>query len=267
MDFSQMSPVEFRAMVARGDYKGGTENCCNGYAQANLVVLPEKYARDFQLFCERNPKPCPILEITKPGEMYTSFFANHACIASDIPMYRVFRNGECVEETSDVTKYWKDDFVSFLIGCSCSFEEALIKAGIEIRSHTDKHVCSLYKTSIPCAPGGIFEGNVVTSMRPVHKDQLDLAYKVTGAIPHVHGCPIYHGDPSKIGVDLSKPDWGSPSRFEEGEVPVFWACGVTPQLAMESARPEFAITHKPGGVLVGDILSAEIEEKLKSRSY
>ena len=141
----------------------------------------------------------------------------------------------------------------------------MIQHGIEIRNIADGHICSTYVTKLPCAPAGPFEGPLVCTMRPIHKDQLDLAYEVTGAIPHVHGCPVYHGDPAKLGVDLSKTDWGTPSRFKEGEVPVFWACGVTPQMALRNAKPEFAITHKGGHMLVGDILSSEIEAKLVAK--
>lgn len=258
--FQKMSPKEFRQLVRTGQYSEYTTGCCSGYVQANLVILPKEFADDFRKFAERNPKPCPILEVGGPGDPYTKLIADRACITTDIPKYRVFRYGQQVDECTDISAYWQDDFVWFLTGCSYTFESALIKNGIEIRNITDGHMTSTYKTNIPCAPGGRFSGNMVVTMRPVPAEQVDLAYEVTGRFPHVHGAPIYHGDPAKIGIDLSKPDWGGVTRIEKGEVPLFWACGVTPQVALENAKLPIVITHTPGAMFVSDIPDADIEE-------
>lgn len=261
-DFSKMNPRDFREMVRKGEYDSLTCGQCQDYVQANLVILEKKYADDFEKFARRNSKSTPLLEITKPGVHYTEFVADHADILTDIPQYCVFKNGELVEELTDVTKYWREDMVCFLIGCSHSFEKLLINAGIEIRNITDGHAISVYKTSIPCAPSKYFSGPVVVSMRPIPEEQVDLVYEITGKLPHVHGAPIYHGDPDKIGVDLDKPDWGPVTRMEPGEVPVFWGCGVTPQSALMEAKPEIVITHKPTHLLVTDLPNVNLEELL-----
>ncbi|MDR1731599.1 MAG: putative hydro-lyase [Synergistaceae bacterium] len=261
-NYAEMSPKDLRRLIREQKITGETSGMCSGFVQANLVILAQKYAEDFRKFAERNPKPCPILEITEPGDPFLKKIADHADIRTDIPRYRVFRNGVLVDEPYDITGCWQNDFVCFLIGCSFSFENALTKAGIEIRNIVDGHMVSVYKTCIPCAPAGIFKGPVVATMRPVPESKVDLAYEVTGRLPHVHGMPLYHGDPSKLGVDLNKPDWGVPTRFNEGEVPVFWACGVTPQAAIENAKPDLVITHTPACMLVADIKDEELEEKL-----
>lgn len=264
-EFSTMHPREFRRMVREGTYTGITCGRCSGYVQANLIILEKKYADDFRKFAERNPKPNPILEITEPGVHHTSVMADHADILTDLPRYNIYRSGELVDQCTDATGYWRDDMVCFLIGCSHSFEKALTDAGIEIRNITDGHAVSVYKTSIPCAPSKYFSGPVVVSMRPIPEEQIDLAYEVTGKLPHVHGAPIYHGDPSRIGVDLDRPDWNPPTRIEPGEVPVFWACGVTPQAALMQAKPDLVITHTPTHLLITDIPDSEIEQLLSKR--
>lgn len=266
-DYSNMPPKDFRGLIRSGEYSSLTCGQCYGYVQANLVILDNKYADDFRKFAARNPKPIPILEITEPGCHYTKFLADHADILTDIPRYNVFRNGRLIEECTDVTKYWSDSMVCFLIGCSHSFEKVLLDAGIEIRNITDGHAVAAYKTSIPCAPSKYFSGPVVVSMRPIPEEQVDLAYELTGKLPHVHGAPIYHGDPSLIGVNIDKPDWGPATRFEPGEVPVFWACGVTPQTALEKAKPDIVITHKPTHLFVSDILDSDIEKLLTEREH
>ncbi len=264
-DFSKMHPRDFRQMVRKGQYDSLTCGQCYGYVQANLVILEQKYAEDFKKFADRNAKCCPILEVTKPGVHTTEFVADHADILTDVPMYNVYRKGELVEQCTDVSKYWKDDMVCFLMGCSHSFEKALIDAGIEIRNITDGHAVSVYKTSIPCAPSRYFSGPVVVSMRPIPADQVDMAYEVSGKLPHVHGAPIYHGNPSAIGVDLDKTDWNVPTRINPGEVPVFWGCGVTPQAALDQAKPDICITHTPTHLFVTDIKDADIERLLSQK--
>ena len=262
-DYSSLQPKEFRQLVRQGKYDSLTCGQCYGYVQANLVILPKEYAEDFKKFAERNPKSIPLLEFTEPGVHHTKRMADHADLLTDLPRYNVYRKGELVEQCTDVTKYWQDDFVCFLIGCSHSFEKLLTDAGIEIRNLTDGHAVSAYKTSIPCTPSKYFSGPVVVSMRPIPEEQVDLAYELTGQLPHVHGMPIYHGDPKVIGVDLNKPDWNVPTRIMPGEVPVFWACGVTPQAALMEAKPDIVITHTPTHLFITDILDSQIEELFK----
>jgi len=266
--YANISPKALREEIRSGRYTGKTSGYCSGYVQANLVILPEQYADDFAKFCRRNPKPCPILEILEVGNPSPKLMATDASVATDLSSYRVFKKGEFVEERSDIADLWQNDFVGFLIGCSFSFEGALMKNNIEIRNITDNHTVSHYITSIPCAPGGIFSGPIVTTMRPVPEDRVDDAYRITGQFPHVHGMPIYHGDPSRIGIDdLRKTDFGTPpSRMEPNEVPVFWACGVTPQLAIAEAKPDLVITHTPSHMFVCDILDVDIEEMLSARA-
>ena len=261
-NFGGTSPKELRLLIREQKITTETSGMSSGFVQANLVILPKKHADNFKKFTERNPKPCPVLEVTEPGDPFIKRIADRADIRTDVPRYRVFKNGSLIGEPFEITRYWQDDFICFLIGCSFSFENALVKSGIEVRNITDGHVVSVYKTGIPCAPAGPFTGPVVATMRPIHKDQVDLAYEITGKFPHVHGMPIYHGDPGNLGVDLEKPDWGAITRFKEGEVPVFWACGVTPQAAIENAKLDLVITHSPACMFVSDIMDDELESKL-----
>lgn len=265
-DLSQMKPQEFRNMVREGSYTGTTSGVCVGYVQANLAILPQKYAEDFLKYAQRNPKPCPILECTKPGDPTTHIVAKNANIATDLPGYRVYRNGVVADTTSDISKYWRDDLVGFLIGCSYSFEYALMEAGLEIRCITDKNFGWAYETNIPCAPSKYFSGPVIASMRPFPTDKIDLVYEITSKLPHAHGTPIYHGDPSKIGVSLDKPYCGDLPRIEPGEVPVFWGCGITPQRAIEFAAPDLAITHDAGHMLITDIRESDLESHMTKYS-
>ena len=261
-DLSDLTPWEFREKVRAGLYHGGTSGVCRGYVQANLVILPQKYAEDFLLFAKRNPKPCPILEYTKPGDPTTHIVAENGNITTDLPGYRIFRNGKAVGNVNDISDIWRDDLVGFLIGCSYSFEFALMEAGLEIRCITDKNIGWAYETCIPCAPSHYFSGPIIASMRPFPADKIDLVYEVTSKLPHAHGTPIYHGDPAKIGVSIDKPYCGDLPRIEPGEVPVFWGCGVTPQLAIEHAAPDLAITHDAGHMFITDIRESELEERL-----
>ena len=264
-NIKDLSPKELRQIIREGKFTRMTGGMCPGYVQANLVILHKEYAEDFLLFAKRNPKPIPLLEVTEPGDHYTHVMADHADILSDLSGYNIFRHGELVEQCTDVTKYWTEDMVCFLIGCSHSFEKALEDAGIEVRNNTDGHPVSVYKTSIPCNPSHYFSGPLVVSMRPIPAEKVDLAYEVTGRLAHVHGAPVYYGDPAKIGVDLAEPDWNVPTRFKPGEVPVFWACGVTPQAVLAQAKPNLVITHTPGHMFMTDILDKDIERLLAER--
>ena len=242
--------------AARERFRAGvrtpTADLAPGYAQANLVVLPADLAFEFMLFAQRNPKPCPLLDVTDPGRPATSL-APGADLRTDLPAYRIWENGDCVKETSDITSYWRDDLVSFLIGCSFTFENALIAAGVPVRHVEQGTNVPMFKTNRPTRPGGRFSGPLVVSMRPIPPDRVATAVQVTARYPAVHGAPVHVGNPEALGIaDLSKPDYGDPVIREENDVPVFWACGVTPQAALAQARPPFAITHAPGHMFITD---------------
>ncbi|MCR5846077.1 MAG: putative hydro-lyase [bacterium] len=253
MQMKQATPLEARKLIRAGLWDKPTSGYCPGYAQANLIVLPKEQAYDFLLFAQRNPKPCPLLEVTDTGARQTRICATDCDIATDFPRYRIYRNGVLAEEVTDVSEYWRDDLVSFVIGCSFSFESDLIEAGIEMRHNTMGRNVSMYMTNIDCQPAGIMSGKMVVSMRPIPYSQIVKATTLSGAIPQVHGAPIHIGDPKVIGIDdISKPDFGEPVDINDGEVPVFWACGVTPQSIVMNVKPEFAITHAPGCMLITD---------------
>lgn len=262
-NYSDLTPREARKLIREEVITFPTAGMCNGYAQANLVILPHKHAEDFKLFAKYNPKPCPILEITEPGCFKTKITAENANIISDIPKYFIYKNGSKVDECNNAEKYWRDDFVCFLIGCSFSFEEALMKEGIDVRHITMGCNVPMYKTNIQCKPAGIFNGPYVVSMRPMKDEDVQKAYNITGKFPHVHGSPIHYGSPEKIGIkDINKPDYGDAVEIKDGEIPVFWACGVTPQAAIEIAKSEIVITHAPGHMFITDILNEELEQRL-----
>jgi uncharacterized protein YcsI (UPF0317 family) len=224
-----------------------------GYAQANLVVLPREYALDFMLFAQRNPKPCPLLDVTDEGSPVTCL-APGADLRTDLPAYRVWEHGECIAEPTDVSGYWREDLMSFLIGCSFTFERALAAAGVPVRHIEQGRNVPMFITSDQCRPAGIFGGPLVVSMRPMPADRVPVAVSVTARYPAAHGAPVNAGRPAALGIaDLSKPDFGDPVDFRDGDVPVFWACGVTPQVALARARLPFAITHAPGHMLITDV--------------
>ena len=247
--------LELREAARNGKFKGQTSGQANGCVQANLVILPESWAFDFLLFAQRNPKPCPIIEVGSVGEYLTKHIAQNADIRTDIPKYRVFKNGEIVEERFDLLDIWQDDFVYFLLGCSFSFEQALLAADLEIRHISEKVNVPMYNTNIPCREAGKFKASpMVVSMRPFKAKDAIKAIEITRDYPSVHGSPIHFGNPREIGIkDINKPDYGDAVTIRENEVPVFWACGVTPQKAAMVAKPPIMITHTPGHMFVGDI--------------
>jgi len=260
MDYSNMSPKEVRKLIRNGEITIPTSGMCAGYAQANLVVLPQKQAYDFLLFTQRNPKPCPVLEVSDTGSRSLNFIAKDCDIAKDFPKYRVYRYGELVDECTDVEKYWRDDLVSFLIGCSFSFESALLKAGIPVRHIEENCNVPMYKTNIACTSAGIFHGNMVVSMRPLPQNQIVKATLVTADMPRVHGAPIQIGNPEAIGIkDLYHPEFGDMVTINPGETPVFWPCGVTPQNVVMETKPEFVITHAPGHMLITDVKNDDLK--------
>lgn len=255
------TPVEARHLIRSGAYDAPTSGLCPGYAQANLIILPKEQAYDFLLFAQRNPKPCPLLEVTEVGAREATICATDCDIATDFPKYRIYRHGELVEEVADVSAYWRDDLVSFVIGCSFSFESELVEAGIEMRHNTMGRNVSMYLTGVDCVPAGSMSGKMVMSMRPIPHDQIVKAVQLSGAIPKVHGAPLHIGDPAAIGVkDIAHPEFGDPVDIREGEVPVFWACGVTPQSIVMNSKPEFAITHAPGCMLITDTKNIDLKE-------
>jgi uncharacterized protein YcsI (UPF0317 family) len=249
-----------RAACRAGTLTKPTPGLALGYVQANLVILPRDWAFDFLLFCQRNPKPCPLLDVTEPGDPEPRAVAHGADLRTDLPAYRVWVNGELVAEPTDVTRYWRADLVSFVIGCSFTFENALLAAGVPVR-HIEQGVnVPMYRTNIPCRPAGRFSGPMVVSMRPLTPPQTVRATQVCSRLPRAHGAPVHFGDPSAIGIrDITKPDFGDPVTTKTGEQPVFWACGVTPQAVLMQARPPFAITHKPGHMFVTDLNDSDLE--------
>ncbi len=245
---------EIRSQIRKGLITGPTSGMAPGYVQANLAILPKDWAFDFLLFAQRNPKPCPIIEAGDTGNHFTKFCADNADICTDIPQYRVYRNGEMTEERTDIKELWQDDFVYFLLGCSFSFEDALVKADLKIRHMEENVNVPMYKTNIMCHAAGKFkETPMVVSMRPFKARDAIKAVEITRDYPYVHGSPVHMGNPEEIGIaDLSRPDFGDPVTVRDDEIPVFWACGVTPQMAAMVARPPLMITHAPGHMFIGD---------------
>lgn len=260
ISYADAAPADVRRLFRSGSLNGQTSGMCLGYAQANMAVLPKKYAYDFLLFAQRNPKPCPILEVGDVGSPWLNTIARDCNVASDLPKYRVYEHGELIGEFDNVEAFWRDDLVAFLIGCSFSFESELLQSGIGIRHIEEGRNVPMYLTNIPCDPAGVFSGNMVVSMRPLPPEQIVAAVNITAAMPRVHGSPIHIGDPAHIGIaDINRPDFGEAVTIREGEVPVFWACGVTPQSAVMQSKPDFCITHAPGHMLITDIKNAELK--------
>ncbi len=258
-ELRDLPPREVRQLIREGKWRRGTAFVSAGYAQANLAILPRNLAFEFLLFCQRNPKPCPVLEVTEPGNPILSQIAKGADIRTDIPKYRIYEKGKYLREVETIKDYWRDDLVAFLIGCSYTFESAMAKANIPLRHVEDKKDVSVYITNIPCVPAGVFSGPMVVSMRPIPEKLVVRAIQVTSRFPATHGAPIHIGDPKKIGVqDLQKVDWGDPLRFEKDDVPVFWACGVTPQAVAMASKPEIMITHSAGHMFISDIRDEEL---------
>jgi len=247
-------PREIRNEIRKRRYTQPTAGLAPGYVQANLVILRERYAFDFLLFCQRNPKPCPVLEVLEPGVYLTRSMADGADVRTDIPKYRVYREGVLTDTVETIEDLWRDDFVTFLLGCSFSFEEALVKNGVPVRHIEEGKNVPMFKTSIPVVPAGIFKGNLVVTMRPIPEGQVVRAVQITTRYAMVHGAPVHIGRPEAIGIaDLNDPDYGDAVTIREGEIPVFWACGVTPQAVIQEAKPDVVITHAPGHMLIGDI--------------
>lgn len=266
-------PAELRRAVRSGSFTGPTAGHCAGFVQTNVVVVPQDYADEFEEFCRLNPRPCPLVE-RLPAGTWAPRSAAEADLRTDVPRYRVFRHGAAdVAEPTDVRALWRDDFCGFLLGCSFTFESGLIAAGLPVRHVEEGRNVPMFRTNRPCTPAGRFAGPLVVSMRPYRPEQIERVVAATSCFPAMHGGPIHVGDPSALGIaDAMRPDFGDSVTIRPGEVPVFWACGVTPQLALVAARPEIAVTHSPGCMFVTDLrderfrVGKEYQRKLAENS-
>lgn len=248
-----------RQRIRAGAFTGPTSGLAPGNVQANLVILPKVLAHDFLRFAQANPKPCPVLAVSEAGSPAFPTLGEDLDIRTDIPRYRVWRHGEMVDEPTDIKDVWRDDLVSFAIGCSFSFEEALIEDGIEVRHIACGSNVPMYRTNIPTASAGPFHGPLVVSMRPLKPKDAIRAVQITSRFPSVHGAPVHIGLPRMIGIaDVNKPDYGDAVPIGADELPVFWACGVTPQAVIAQVKPEFCITHAPGSMLITDLRNTSL---------
>ena len=248
------SPSEVRQLCRDGKFDAPTSGHALGYVQANLVVLPYDLAFEFLLFCQRNPKACPVLDVTDVGKFEPNLIAPGSDLRTDLPRYRIFERGELVAEVNEIVSYWRDDLVAFLIGCSFSFENAMLNADLPVRHIEENKNVPMYETDIPCVPTQKFSSPLVVSMRPLPINKIIRSVEVTSRYTKAHGSPIHIGNPEAIGIhSIDKPDYGDAVTVKAGEVPVFWACGVTTQAAIFRAKPEFAITHAPGHMFVSDL--------------
>ncbi len=255
-----ISPLNLRHKIRQGEFTSNTSGYSQGFVQGNLCILPADCANEFLQFCQLNPKPCPLIGLsTEPGSPFIKKLGEDLDIRTDIPSYKIFEAGEFIRETTDITDVWRDDLVTFVLGCSFSFEEALIADGLEIRNVTEGVNVPMYRTGIECASAGRFSGNMVVSMRPMKPADAIRAIQICTRFPSVHGAPVHFGSPEQIGIaDIHHPEFGDAVTIKDGEVPVFWACGVTPQVAVEQAKPSFCITHSPGCMLVTDLPNSHL---------
>jgi uncharacterized protein YcsI (UPF0317 family) len=254
-------PREVRQAIRAGRHRGHTAGVAGGYVQGNVCILPREYAEDFRAFCERNPKPCPLLALSAPGDPRLPALGADLDIRTDVPRYRIFRDGRLEGEVSDLRDLWREDLVTFVLGCSFSFEEALMKAGLTLRYVEQGRNVPMYRTDVDTVPAGRFRGKLVVSMRPFRPADAIRAIEITSRYPRVHGSPVHLGDPRMIGIeDLQKPWAGDPTEVRNDELPVFWACGITPQSVVLEARPSLCITHAPGHMLVTDLENASLEQ-------
>jgi uncharacterized protein YcsI (UPF0317 family) len=258
-EFDLRTPKGVRLASRSGALDGPTSGLAPGFVQGNLAILPAELAGDFLRFCQRNPKPCPLVGVSEVGDPKLGFLGEDLDIRTDIPRYRVWEDGVMVEEPQDILRWWRDDLVAFVIGCSHSFEEALIEDGLGIRHIERGSTVPMYRTNMACAPAGPFAGPMVVSMRPFGPADAIRAIQITTRFPAVHGAPVHIGLPELIGIrDIAQPDFGEAVPVETDELPVFWACGVTPQAVIAAAKPSFAITHAPGRMIVTDIRNSRL---------
>ena len=248
-----------RAAIRRGQHTGHTSGLADEHVQGNVVLLPQAWANDFLRFCQRNPKPCPVLAVGEPGDPMLPTLGHDIDIRTDVPRYRVWQHGNLVDEPTDIQTLWQDDWVTFVLGCSFSFEQALLQAGVPLRHIEQGRNVAMYRTHLPTVAAGPFAGPLVVSMRPMRAEHAIRAVQITSRFPQVHGAPVHLGDPRLIGIaDLQQPDYGDAVTVHDDELPVFWACGVTPQAALALAKPPICITHAPGAMLIADPLNSHI---------
>lgn len=248
------SSAEVRAACRRGEWRGTTAGHCSDYQQANLVILSREAAPEFEAFCKFNPQPCPLIDVTLPGDPRPRRAAPNSDLRTDLPSYRLYRHGELVEKRSEVRDLWRDDLVAFLLGCSFTFEHALVEAGVAVRNIERGTIVPMFISNLPCRSAGRFAGPIVVSMRPIANSRIEEVCQLSARYPHAHGAPLHMGDPAAIGIaDVNRPDFGEPAPVLPGETPVFWACGVTPQAVALAAKIDFMITHEPGQMFVTDL--------------
>ncbi len=253
-DLTCAGPRDARLAIRQGRWRKPTAGAAPGFVQTNLAILPRDLAFDFLLFAQRNPKPCPVIEVTDPGVAEPRFSAPGADLRTDVPKYCIYEHGALKAEVTDLTTAWRSDLVSFLLGCSFTFEAALLAAGVPVRHIEEERNVPMFISSIACVPAGVFRGPLVVTMRPIPAALVSRAVQITGRYPGVHGAPVHIGDPAHIGIaDLAKPDFGDAVTIRAGEVPVFWACGVTPQAVAMQAKPPLMITHAPGHMFITDL--------------
>jgi uncharacterized protein YcsI (UPF0317 family) len=254
-------PREVRSAIRAGKHRAPTAGLAPGYVQGNVCILPREYAEEFKVFCERNPKPCPLLAMSEAGDPRLPALGADLDIRTDVPRYRVFRDGVLTEEVTDLRDLWRGDLITFVLGCSFSFEEPLMQAGLRLRYLDEGRNVPMYRTNVDTVPSGRFRGKLVVSMRPFKPAEAIRAIEITARYPRVHGSPVHIGRPDLIGVgDLARPWAGDPSEVREDELPVFWACGITPQSVVLEAKPSLCITHAPGHMLVTDLENASLAE-------
>jgi uncharacterized protein YcsI (UPF0317 family) len=254
-------PREVRRAIRARRHTGHTAGLAPGYVQGNVCILPREYADEFRAFCERNPKPCPLLAMSRPGDPRLPELGEDLDIRTDVPRYRVFTDGALAGEVDDLRRHWRDDLVTFVIGCSFSFEEALMQAGLPLRYVEQGLNVPMYRTSVDTVPAGRFRGKLVVSMRPFKPADAVRAIEITSRYPRVHGSPVHIGLPGLIGIeDLARPWVGDATEVRDDELPLFWACGVTPQSVVLDAKPSLCITHAPGHMLVTDLANASLAE-------
>ena len=255
-DLAEASAAYVRGMIRRQEITGQTGGMALGRMQGNLAILPADLALDFARYCQRNPKPCPLVGVSETGDPMLPTLGADIDIRSDVSSYNVYRDGELADTVHDIGDLWRDDLVTFVLGCSFSFEEALLADGVPLRHLESGYLVPMYRSNIATTPAGPFSGPIVVSMRPMPVSEAIRAVEVTARFPMMHGTPVHMGDPAGIGIaDILQPDWGDVPEIREGEIPVFWACGVTPQAAVMAAKPPLCITHKPGSMLITDLPS------------
>ena len=249
-----LSTQQIRQSIRSGDYQGQTAGLGQGHLQANLAILPVEHALDFMRYCQRNPKPCPLVGVSETGDPMLPTLGADIDIRTDVSAYNVYRNGELDDTVTDITDLWRDDFVTFALGCSFTFEHALVKAGIPLWHFQESKTVPMYRSNLATRDAGPFGGEMVVTMRALHPDKVDQAHEISRRYPLAHGGPVHVGDPADIGIeDLGSPQWGDAPPAVGSDVPVYWACGVTPQNAMLRAKLPLSITHKPGHMLLTDV--------------